>query len=126
MYCCNDRLSPSLQDTCAVTCADQSVVETVSKAATDLANNPATSGAAASAGADVVYSDTLPAQQDKAQAADAAHQATQVCWTRTKACMRFTRKGADPPYARLASVTGGCCRLATPEVSVGTKADPPY
>ena len=58
-------------------CADQSIVDTISKAATDVANDPATSGAAASAGADVVYSDTLPAQQGSAEAADPS-QTTQV------------------------------------------------
>ena len=60
------------------TCADQSLVDTVSKAATDVANDPATSGAAASAGADVVYSDTLPVQQGGAEAADPSR-ASQVC-----------------------------------------------
>ena len=58
--------------------ADQSIVDTVSKAATDVANDPATSGAAASAGADVVYSDTLPAQQGSADPAEPS-QAAQVC-----------------------------------------------
>lgn len=59
--------------------ADQSIVDTISKAATDVANDPATSGAAASAGADVVYSDTLPAQQGSPEAADSSR-AVQVCF----------------------------------------------
>ena len=60
-------------------CADQSIVDTISKAATDVANDPATSGAAASAGADVVYSDTLPAQEGSVETANPS-QATQVCF----------------------------------------------
>lgn len=38
--------------------------------AADVANDPSTAGAAASAGADLVYSDTLPAQQENAKSAD--------------------------------------------------------
>lgn len=97
MYCCikDQTLHSRTHSHCALTCADQSIVETVSKAATDLANNPTTSGAAASAGADVVYSDTLPAQQDKAQAANAVHQATQVCWARIKACKKLKKQHSE-------------------------------
>ena len=48
------------------------------KAAADVANDPSTAGAAASAGADVVYADTLPAEHENAVGADAG-QPAQVC-----------------------------------------------